>query len=160
MTFKEFSNQIHAEYSNATEGFVAGDTIREIIEKNYEDRNLRVEKSVRRTFGSGSHNNREKLLVVIQVDDAAFNKAIIKRKGIIDRLVCFSKSQFEVSCDDPEFLNKIIASEELQFLLSYPDSSISLDKNKVQFVMATRGELKCDYHTILKSLFGLIDQLV
>lgn len=155
MTLIEFANKLNAKFEEKSNPFLGGEKILKVVEKEYADKNIRIQKEIKKSYGSSSHSNFEKLKVELSLKDIDFGRSRIVRKNYFSRIGKTIEQQYKVEGDKPVFLKTILSSNELKYILQYSNSELILLENAIIFKAQSQGEMNEDLEDIFNSILFL-----
>lgn len=152
MNWKEFAKEIDGELKDKSAGFVFADTTEEEINKEWEDRQLKITKKVWRSHGASSHSNVEKIEVEYLIKNLGYGKLRIRKKNLLARIGKSINRQYEIQGDILQGLKDILVMTELQYLLKYPESEFIILGDRIKFNSRSTGEMKEEIQKIFNSI--------
>lgn len=160
MTWTEFANKLDAKFEKKSNPFLGGEKIFRVIEKEYADKNIRIQKEIRKSYGASSHSNFEKLEFEFSLKNAGFGKYRIIRKNYFSRIGKKTEQQYSIEGDNPISLKTILLSNELKYLLQHSNSELITLKNNLIFKTQFQGEMNEDLEHIFNSIQFLMSRFL
>ena len=160
MEWKAFAYKIGALYHEETKRFFGGDKVCKSINKEVRSGQLTMRKISRRTFTLSSRNRVERFEIELRCEMSGFGSVRIHRKSFLGRIGKYHENQYLIKGRFSKPLDEILKLEELNYLLSFPNSDFSVLENLIKFKSQFSGEINEDLEKMFNSFEALTKELI